>query len=105
MSLRIRKGDKVAVLAGKDKGKSGKVIHVFPKSNRALVEGVNMVKKHQRKSQKTPQGGIVAQEVPIQISNLGLICPVSNKPTRLKVSTAGDGSKQRLSAKNKAVIA
>lgn len=105
MSLRIRKGDKVLVLAGKDKGKSGKVIHVYPRKNRALVEGINMVKKHLRKSQQNPQGAIAHREIPIHISNLSLIDPVSSKPTRIKVLVAGDGSKQRVSAKNKAVIA
>ncbi len=105
MSLRIRKGDKVVVLAGKDRGKAGKVIHVYPKKNRALVEGINMVKKHVRKNPKNPQGGVVPQEMPIHLSNLGVICPVSTKPTRIKTLTAQDGSKQRVSAKNKAVIA
>lgn len=104
MSLGIRKGDKVLVLAGKDRGKSGKVIYVYPKKSRALVEGINTVKKHQRKSQKNPQGGIVHQEMTIHLSNLGLVCPVTTKPTRIKTLTATDGSKQRVSAKNKAVI-
>ena len=105
MGLRIRKGDKVTVLAGKDKGKAGKVLHVFPRNERALVEGVNMVKKHVRKSQKNPQGGVIQQEIPIHISNLSLLCPVSGKPTRIKTTISTDGSKQRVSAKNNAVIA
>ena len=105
MSLRIRKGDKVKVLSGRDKGKTAKVIHVYPKKNRALVEGVNMVKKHLRKSQQNPQGAVVSQELPIQLSNLALLDPASSKPTRIKTLTAADGSKQRISIKNKAVIA
>lgn len=105
MGLGIRKGDKVVVLAGKDKGKSGKVIHVYPKKSRALVEGINTVKKHLRKSQQNPQGAIVQREMTIHLSNLALIDPVSSKPTRLKTLMADDGSKQRISAKNKAVIA
>lgn len=105
MSLRIKRGDKVAVLAGRDKGKAGKVIHVYPQKERALVEGINVVKKHVRKSQKNPQGGIIQQEIPIHLSNLSLLCPVSGKPSRLKTLIAADGSKQRVSAKNKAVIA
>ncbi len=105
MSLRIRKGDKVFVLSGKDRGKSGRVIHVFPENHRALVEGINFVKKHVRKSQKNPQGGIISQEMTIHLSNLSLGCPVSGKPTRIKTLEAADGSKQRISAKNKAVIA
>ena len=105
MSLRVRRGDKVFVLAGKDKGKSGKVIHVYPQKGRALVEGINRVKKHVRKSQKNPQGGIIQQEIPIHLSNLSLLCPVSGKPSRLKTLIAADGSKQRVSAENKAVMA
>ena len=104
MSLRIRKGDKVFVLSGKDKGKSGKVIYVLPKKNRALVEGINMMKKHLRKSQQNPQGAIVNQEVPMQLAKLSLMDPVNGKPTRIKTLIAGDGSKQRVSAKNQAVI-
>ena len=104
MGLGIKKGDKVFVLAGKDKGKTARVIYVYPKKKRALVEGINMVKKHLRKSQQNPQGGIVSRETTIHLSNLSLLCPVSGKPTRLKMLVAGDGSKQRLSAKNKAVI-
>ncbi len=104
MSLRIRKGDKVLILAGRDKGKSAKVLHVYPRIGRALVEGVNMVKKFLRKSQQHPQGAILNQELPIHLSNLGLVDPTSSKPTRLKTLTAGDGSKQRVSARNKAVL-
>ena len=105
MSLRIRKGDKVTVLAGKDRGKSGKVIHVYPKKDRALVEGINMVKKHARKSQQNPQGAILNQESPIHLSKLSLVDPSSGKPTRIKTLIAADGSKQRVSVKNKGVLA
>lgn len=105
MGLRIRKGDKVLVIAGRDRGKSGKVIHVYPARSRALIEGVNMVKKHVRKSPKNPQGGVIHQEVPIHLSNVSLLSPVTGKPTRLKTLTAADGSKQRVSAKEKSAIA
>ena len=104
MSLRIRKGDKVKILAGKDRGKTGKVLHVYPKKDRALVEGINFVKKHMRKSQQNPQGAVVQKELPIHISNLSLLDPVSNKTTRINTLVAGDGSKQRVAAKSKAVI-
>ena len=104
MSLRIRKGDKVKVLAGRDRGKAGKVLHVYPRKNRALVEGINMVKKHLRKSQQNPQGAITQRELPIHLSNLSLLDPVSNKVTRIQTLVAGDGSKQRVSSKSKAVI-
>ena len=104
MSLRVRKGDKVTVLAGRDRGKSGKVLHVYPKKDRALIEGINMVKKHARKSQQNPQGAITQKEMPIHISNLSLLDPVSNKITRIQTLIAADGSKQRVAAKSKAVI-
>ena len=104
MSLRIRKGDKVKVQAGKDRGKTGKVIHVYPRIDRALVEGINMVKKHLRKSQQNPSGAIVQKELPIHLSNLSLLDPVSSKPARIKTLIAEDGSKQRAASKSKAVI-
>ncbi len=104
MGLGIRKGDKVYVLTGKDKGKTGRVVHVYPKKGRALVEGINMVKKHMRRNPKYPQGGIIQQEKTVHLSNLCLLCPVSSKPTRIKTLIAGDGSKQRVSSKNKAAI-
>ena len=104
MSLGIRRGDKVAVLAGKDKGKTGKVIHVYPRKERALVEGINMVKKHVRKSQQNPQGAVLSQESPIHVSKLSLLDPATGKPTRIGTLIATDGSKQRVSAKNKAVL-
>ena len=103
MGLGIKKGDKVFILTGRDKGKTGKVITVYPKKNRALVEGVNLVKKHLRKSQNHPQGAVVSRELPIQISNLSLM-DSHGKPTRFRIETAKDGSKQRLSTKTKAVI-
>jgi large subunit ribosomal protein L24 len=105
MSLGIRKGDRVIVLAGRDKGKTAKVIHVYPKKGRALVENVNMVKKHLRKSQQNPQGAVINKELPIHLSNLSLLDPVSSKASRFKVTAAADGSKQRLASKSKAVIA
>ena len=105
MSLGIKKGDKVTVLAGKDRGKSGKVIHVYPKRDRALVEGINMVKKHLRKSQQHPQGAIISKELTIHISNLALMDPGTGKPSRIKTVSAEDNTKQRIAAKTKAVIA
>src|SRR5882672_3735910 len=104
MALRIRKGDKVKVLAGRDRGKTAKVLHVYPNKDRALVEGINMVKKHVRKSQQHPQGALVSKELPIHISNLSLIDPTSSKATRTSVQVAADGSKQRIASKSKAVI-
>ena len=87
--LHIRKNDTVMVLAGEDKGKTGKVLKVLVKENRAIVEGVNIVSKSAKPSAKHPQGGIIRQEAPIHISNLSLIDPKSGKPTRIAVKREG----------------
>ncbi len=79
----IRKGDSVQVIAGNSKGATGRVIRMIPKQNRAVVEGVNMVSKHQKPSASNPQGGIVKMEAPIHISNLMLVDPKENVPTRV----------------------
>lgn len=97
--LRIKKDDQVKVIAGKDKGKTGKVMIVFPKKQRALVERINLVKKAQRRTQQNPQGGIVEIEASIHISNLMLIDKKSNQPTRFKASLLKDGAKQRVAVK------
>ena len=87
--LHIKKDDTVIVLAGADKGKSGKVLKVLVSENRAIVEGVNMVSKSTKPSAKNPQGGIVKQEAPIHVSNLSLIDPKSGKPTRIAIKREG----------------
>ena len=79
----IKKGDLVQVNAGEDKGKQGKVLEVFPDKERAIVEGINMISKHTKPNAKYPQGGIIKQEAPIHISNLNVIDPSTNKPTRI----------------------
>ena len=101
---KIRKNDTVHVLAGKDKGKSGRVFRVYPKEGRALVEGINYIKKHARKSQANPQGGIVQKESPIHLSNISLFCKTCNKPARVGVSTLADGTKSRFCKRCKEVI-
>ncbi|MGY8987599.1 MAG: 50S ribosomal protein L24 [Flavobacteriales bacterium] len=83
IKLKIKKNDIVVVLAGTSKGKEGKVIKVIPSTNRAIVEGVNMVSKHTKPNAANPQGGIIKQESTIDISNLMLVDPKSGKPTRL----------------------
>ena len=88
--MHIKKGDTVYVNAGNDKGKTGKVLSVIPSENRAVVEGVNIVKKHTKPNAKNPQGGIVSQEAPIHVSNLQLIDPKSGKPTRVGYRMDGD---------------
>ncbi|MBN1405612.1 MAG: 50S ribosomal protein L24 [Candidatus Omnitrophica bacterium] len=97
--MKIRKNDNVKVMAGKDKGKSGKVLSVLPKKNKALVEGINFVKRHTRKRQQDGQGGIVQKEALIHISNLQLVCPRCAKPTRVGFTILSDGKKSRICKK------
>ena len=98
--LHIKKNDTVVVLAGEDKGKTGKVFKVLVEKNRALVEGVNMVSKSTKPSAKNPQGGIVKQEAPIHISNLSLVDPKSGKATRVGIKVTEDGKKVRIAKKS-----
>lgn len=100
---RIKKGDNVVVLSGSDKGKKGSVLKVFPSENRALVQGVNMVKRHQRQTQ-TQQAGIVTKESPIHLSNIAHVDPKSGKATRVGTKTLGDGRKVRFAKKSGEVI-
>ena len=99
----IRKGDKVVVISGSDKGKKGSVLKVFPKDARALVQGVNLVKRHQRQTQ-TQQAGIVTKEAPIQLSNIAHADPKTGKATRIGSKTLGDGRKVRFAKKSGEVI-
>ncbi|TMJ31611.1 MAG: 50S ribosomal protein L24 [Alphaproteobacteria bacterium] len=94
MAARIRKGDKVVVIAGRDKGRSGEVIEVRPSQDRALVRGVHMVKRHQR---QTPQqeGGIISKEATVHLSNVALLDPKDGKPTRIGFKFVGEGSQRR----------
>ena len=96
----IKKNDTVVVLAGEDKGKTGKVLKVLVEKNRALVERVNMVSKSTKPSAKNPQGGIVKQEAPIHISNLSLVDPKSGKATRVGIKVTEDGKKVRIAKKS-----
>lgn len=81
--MKIRKNDKVMVIAGNDKDKTGKVLKVFPKENRVIVEGINIRKRHTKPTQRNPQGGIFEKEAPINVSNVMIIDPKTNVPTRL----------------------
>jgi large subunit ribosomal protein L24 len=95
--LRIRKNDTVAVISGKDKGKRGRVIEVLPKDARVRVEGVNRIKRHTKPNpQKNVKGGIVERENPLHISNVALIDPKSNQPTRVGMKIMPDGSRARV---------
>jgi len=103
MGAHIRKGDRVAVLSGRDKGKTGDVVKVFPKRERAVVQGVNMVKRHTRPSGGNA-GGIVEKEATVHVSNLALIDPKDDKPTRVGVKILGDGRKVRFAKRSGEVI-
>jgi large subunit ribosomal protein L24 len=92
--MKIRKGDEVMVIAGRDRGKKGSVLRVIPTEDRVLVQGVNMVKRHTRQSMKQ-QGGIVEKETPIHISNISLVDPKSGKATRVGYKFLDDGRKVR----------
>ncbi|MCD4781443.1 MAG: 50S ribosomal protein L24 [Candidatus Omnitrophica bacterium] len=102
--LKIKKNDQVYIIAGKDKGKSGKILKVFPSVQRAIVENINIVKKTRRKSQKDPSGGFVDIEAPIHVSNIMLIDKKTNKPTRFSVSMGKNNKKVRISKKSGEVI-
>lgn len=94
--MKIRKGDRVVVLSGKDRGKEGEVSFVFPKDGRIIVDGVNISKKHQKPTRETMQGGIIDKEMPISVSNVAVISPQDGKPTRVGYRIANDGSKVRI---------
>lgn len=97
--IRIKKDDKVKVLTGKDKGKIGKVLKVMKKTNRVVVENINMVKVHQKPSQANPQGGIADKNMPIHISNLMIMCNSCVKPTRIGIKQLEDGKRVRICKK------
>ncbi len=103
MSAKIKKGDRVIVTTGRDKGKKGEVLKMFPSENRALVSGVNVVKRHQRQTQRV-QGGIVNKEAPVDLSNLAHIDPKSGGPTRIGFKKLGDGRMVRFAKKSGEVI-
>ena len=102
-SLKIKKGDSVVVLTGRDKGKRGEVIEVRPKENRALVRGINVVRRHQRQP-ASQEGGIISKEAAIQISNLALEDPKDGKPTRVGFRTLEDGKKVRFAKRSGEII-
>ncbi len=94
--LRIRRDDTVMVMVGKDKGKTGKVVRVIPKTSQALVENINVVKKSVKKSDTYPQGGYIEMEKPVALANLMLMDKKANKPTRFSVKVLKDGAKERI---------
>jgi len=103
-SLKIKKGDQVVVLAGRDKGKQGEVIEMRPKESRAVVRGVNVVRRHTKQSAQNPDGGIISKEAPIHVSNLALRDPKDGKPTRVGFKVLEDGKKVRVAKRSGEVI-
>ena len=101
--LKIKKGDHVVVITGKDKGKKGEVLKVMPEENRAIVKGVAMIRRHQRQT-PSQEGGIIAKEAPIHISNLALEDPKDGKPTRVGYKFLKDGRKVRFARRSGEVI-
>ena len=96
LKVKIRRGDTVTVLTGKERGKRGKVLRVMPDASRVLVEHVNMIKKHQRPTQKLRQGGIIEREGPIHLSNVQVVCGRCDRPSRTGVKILDDGRKIRV---------
>ena len=99
-SSHVRKGDTVMVIAGRERGKRGKVLRVFPAEGRVVVERLNMIKKHQKPTQKLRQGGIIEREAPLHLSNVMLVDPRSDKPTRVGIKQLSDGRKARIARKS-----
>jgi large subunit ribosomal protein L24 len=105
VKMRIRKNDQVLVIAGRDKGKRGRVLQVLPERNRLVVEGVNMVKRHTRPNpQRNVKGGILEREGTIHASNVMLICPETSQPTRVGAKVLADGRKVRVARRSGAVV-
>ena len=102
-SLKIKKGDHVIVIAGRDKGKHGEVVEMLPKEQRALVRGVNVVRRHQKQT-AAQEGGIISKEAPIHISNLAIEDPKDGKPTRIGFKFLDDGKKVRFAKRSGEVI-
>ncbi len=100
---KIRKGDKIVVLTGKDKGRSGEVLSVAPKDEKAVVRGINMIVRHTKQSQNQ-EGGLVRKEAPIHLSNIALADPKDGKPTRVGFQIQGDGKKVRVAKRSGEVI-
>jgi len=96
----VRKGDTVVVVAGKERGKKGKVLRVLPEKGRVVVERINMIKKHQKPTQKIRQGGIIEREGAIHLSNVMLVDPGSDKPTRVGMKALSDGKKVRVARRS-----
>lgn len=102
--MKIKKGDKVRVLAGKDRGKEGEVMFAFPEKSTVIVEGVNLAKKHQRPQGENQPGGIIDKDMPMHVSNVAILSPKDGKPTRIGFKFLEDGSKIRVCKRTGAEI-
>jgi large subunit ribosomal protein L24 len=103
-TVKIRKGDRVRVLTGKDRGKEGVVMRVLPAENKVIVEGVNVAKKHQKARSATSQGGIIDKDMPLPVPNVAVLSPSDGKPTRVGYKVLDDGSKIRICRRTGAEI-
>jgi large subunit ribosomal protein L24 len=101
---RIRKGDTVVVISGRERGKTGKVMSVDLRAGKVVVEKLNIMKRHTKPNQKAKQGGILEREAPLQISNVMFFCPVTQKPTRVGIRTQADGRRVRFSKKSNEIL-
>ena len=98
--MKIRKGDKVVVIAGKSKGSSGTVVRVLPKKDQVVIDGVNMVKKHRKATRQSGKGQVIDKVMPIHISNVMIADPKDGKPTRIKITRGKDGARARVAVKS-----
>ncbi len=102
--MKLRKGDRVRVLQGKDRGETGVIMRVLPKTNKVIVDGVNVAKKHQKARSATSQGGIIDKDMPIPVPNVAVLSPGDGKPTRVGYKVLDDGSKMRVCRRTGAEI-
>lgn len=102
--IKLKKNDTVSIITGKDRGKTGKVLAVLPKRERVIIEGINFVKKHMRKTRDDQQGGVIKKEAPMHVSNIALFCKGCNRPTKVGVNLLKDGSKSRFCKRCKEVF-
>ena len=98
--MKLKKGDKVIVIAGKERGKSGTIVRVMPRENLIILDGMNLAKRHRRASGRSRKGQIVERAMPVHVSNVMLVDPKSGKPTRIKFARTADGTRERIAVKS-----
>jgi large subunit ribosomal protein L24 len=102
--MKIKKNDTVVILKGKERGKRGKVLKIYPEKSSVIVESINMMKKHMRRTRDNPKGGIISRENPVKIPNVMLVCPRCSKPTRVGFMLLADNTKKRMCRKCKEIL-